>query len=638
MQNSGENPNDKLSTSALAFSAFDPLSPEIITDVAPEKLISKLLERDSESEKYIVEDKISQGGMGAIYRVFDQDLRRASVLKVVLPGVMEDTLLFRRFIEEAQITGKLEHPNIVPVHDLGVIQRSKLYFSMKYVQGQGLGSILKNIRDGKEEYTEHYKRYVLLTIFRKVCDAVAYAHSKGIIHRDIKPDNIMVGEYGEVLLMDWGLARPAKTGSGQDWEDDYKDQSSDMVASEVIKTQFGVVKGTPTYMSPEQAKGQAGEMDHRSDIFLLGATLYAMITLQVPYSGRDVYDVLENAENGNYIRPGKRAPEQEIPEELSRIIEKAMAYSKADRYQSVEELTTDLDLLMAGNTHSLRKKFEPDEFLIREGESGHEAYVIITGKVEVTKKVSGKAVSLITLKEGDVIGEMALILQEPRSATVQAVEKTEVFVINEESMKQCLGQLSPWMGTVVDSLAQRLRTANVKMHPLMSEDCSYHVLNQLRLIYCHWSTPKIVPATGEAIAIIDTGKTAQEIATNLSISKEKVLILLSLLLDFSLLKPYEKKYFFIPNFELFCQFIEYIQKQIRLRSEFKSEDKFSFFADNDEFMVRRSTKKNINELSNLKRMHSQAPASLLDYKNEAEKQEKFSTILSQLKEVSNKNL
>ena len=174
----------------------------------PEDIVARLLERKEGSEKYLVGEKVAQGGMGAIYKVHDQDLQRTSVLKVILPNTMEDVLLFRRFIEEARITGQLEHPNIIPVHELGVLGANKLFFSMKYVKGEALGSILRKTRDVDPNYIKKFSLYTRLTIFRKVCDAVAYAHSKKIIHRDIKPDNIMVGEYGEVLLMDWGLARP----------------------------------------------------------------------------------------------------------------------------------------------------------------------------------------------------------------------------------------------------------------------------------------------------------------------------------------------------------------------------------------------------------------------------------------------
>jgi len=506
----------------------------------------------------------SSVGVSAIYKVHDQDLKRTSVLKIILPGVMKDTLLFRRFIEEAQITGQLEHPNIIPVHELGALGQDQLYFSMKLVQGESLGTILENTRDCDEAYVEKYSRFVLLTIFRKVCDAVAYAHSKQIIHRDIKPDNIMVGDYGEVLLMDWGLARRERRGIGEDDESADRPGKAIDKADDELKTQYGVVKGTPVYMAPEQAKGQVNEIDHRSDIFLLGSTLYTMATFQVPFTGSDIYDILANAGNGNFIDPGVRAPGRQIPEELCRIIMKAMAYNKEDRYQAVEELSEDIDALLEGNMGSIHKEFEADEYLMKEGESGHEAYLIVSGKVEVYKTMGGNPVKLITLSDGDVLGEMALILGAPRSASVKALEQTDVVVITEETMKQGLNKLPPWMGKTVDSLAERLRSANATVHPLINGDCTYHVLNQLQLVYRAWGTPVTSPEGGRTVISLDTDKTVREIATNLTISKERVMLVISHLLDIKLFSPHGEDKIFIPDINLFSNLVEHSRKQSQM--------------------------------------------------------------------------
>ncbi len=550
----------------------------------PEKVIASLLKRENESEKYIIDSKVAQGGMGAIYKVHDQDLNRTSVLKIILPGVMKDALLFRRFIEEAQITGELEHPNIIPVHELGALGEDKLYFSMKLVQGEALGTILKQVRDGNPDFVERYSPFALLTIFRKVCDAVAYAHSKNIIHRDIKPDNIMVGSFGEVLLMDWGLARREKGKSqsvdGADPSGITQDDDNE------LKTQYGVVKGTPAYMSPEQAKGEVDEIDHRSDIFLLGSTLYAMVSFQVPFTGNDIYDILANAENGNFIDPGNRAPERQIPEELCRIIMKAMAYNRENRYQTVEELSLDLDALLEGNTVSIHKHFEAGEYLMQEGESGYEAYMIISGDVEVTKKVRGKEINLISLSAGDVIGEMALILKATRSASVKAIEDTEVVVITEETMKQGLSKLPPWMGKAVDSLAERLRKANVVVHPLVNGDCTYHVLNQLCFIHHCWSKPTELTDIGQTVVTLETKNTIHEIAINLSIPKKRVMIVFTHLLNFNVLTTMDENYIYIPNFVIFYQLLNFSKQQMQLQHSYGDVIGSSFFTQKEDLIIK----------------------------------------------------
>ncbi len=599
--------------------------------LSAEEIIPDLLRRTHESEKYIVDCKIGQGGMGAIYRVFDQDIKRTSVLKVVLPGVLEDALLFHRFIEEAQITGQLEHPNIIPVHELGVLGEDKLYFSMKYVQGEALGFILKKVRDGDPAYVERYTRYTLLTIFRKVCDAVGYAHSKKIVHRDLKPDNIMIGEYGEALVMDWGLARPmdrhdeSKAGDADD-HDEFDDDDA-------LKTRYGVVKGTPAYMSPEQAKGLVSEIDHRSDIFLLGATLYAIVTFNVPYTGTDIYEILANAENANFVPPGIRAPERQIPDELCRIIEKAMAYERQDRYQTVDELSEDIDKLMAGDLGSVRKLFEAGELIMKEGDPGYEAYVILSGKVEVTKTVRGKSIKLISLGQGDVIGEMALILEAPRTASVRAVEHTELVVINEETMNQGLGRLPPWMGKVVDSLAERLRAANANVHPLMNGDCTYHVMSQLRLVYNYWAQPVKDTDENSIVMGIDNEQVIREIATNLSLTKERVATVVSLLIESNLLRVCGTDHVYIPNYALFCDFTDFSRKQFGLESSFDHQNHTSFLAGDHDFVVRHHRDSSPSgRIETMTRIDPTPAVDLIGCETREEKLERFDLILTHLRD------
>ena len=170
-----------------------------------QKIIKELIKYDLTGKKYKGLKEISQGGMGIIYQAKDHGLQRNTVLKVIQSDE-ENSELYNQFIEEARITGLLEHPNIIPVHDIGVLNKNQLFFSMKYIEGLELNDIIDGLYDDDPRFY-HYSLYKLLTIFRKVCDAAAFAHSKGIIHRDIKPENIMVGEFGEVLLVDWGLAK-----------------------------------------------------------------------------------------------------------------------------------------------------------------------------------------------------------------------------------------------------------------------------------------------------------------------------------------------------------------------------------------------------------------------------------------------
>lgn len=434
-----------------------------------------------ESDKYLFLEKIFSGGMGAIFKVQDQELRRPVAMKVIKPSLKNDEDIIRHFVTEARITGLLEHPNIIPVHEIGLHPKTGLYFTMKLARGEPLIHILDAIKQKKTDYVEKYHMFHLLQIFRKVCDALSFAHSFNIIHRDIKPHNIMVGEYGEVLLMDWGLAQfiGDQKGGAQKLSDDMINDLMDYsIGTETT------IKGTPTYMAPEQVKGDPVYLDERTDIFLLGATLYHICTLEPPYQGDNIYEILYKAENRDLIPPEKRNPYIKVPREISNIIMKSMAFNKDDRYQTVRELSEDIDDLMAGKwKHQEKKYFNEGELLMLEGERGNEAYLILKGKVEVFKVKDGRKLVLGILKEGDIVGEMALISQEKRSASVVAIEETEVAVLTKQLLSQNLKKIPPYIEKIVSTITQRLQEANERIHPYTSTDCTYIVLRQLILIF-----------------------------------------------------------------------------------------------------------------------------------------------------------
>jgi len=209
---------------------------------------------------------IGRGGMGEVLRVHDRRLRRLMALKAMHPALATSPELRARFLAEAQATAQLEHPGIIPVHELGVLSDGRPYFTMKEVQGRTLGEV---IRGGKWPLRR------MLDALGRVCDAVGYAHARGVIHRDLKPDNVMVGEHGEVLVLDWGLVKV----SGPDTQDKpavIEPVLTDRAEDDSMRTRVGQVAGTPRYMSPEQLRGEV--LDARSDVWALGAMLYEIVT------------------------------------------------------------------------------------------------------------------------------------------------------------------------------------------------------------------------------------------------------------------------------------------------------------------------------------------------------------------------
>ncbi len=440
-------------------------------------LFHQILTRGIDETKYRIVKEIASGGMGNIYCAYDEDIKRHSVLKIILPNYKDDLDIIKRFIFEARITGDLEHPNIISMHDFGFLPGYGIYFTMTYVRGESLFDIIKKLRDGDEAYWTKYNLYTLLNIFRKTCDAVAYAHSKGIIHRDIKPENIMVGKFGEVILMDWGLAKKLRECDSDDdlpieseTDTETKARTQEPVGADMpaamaapSDTTAGEIKGTPVYLSPEQASGDPALLDESTDVFLLGATLYHMFTFQAPYDGGPIQDVIKRAEKTDYVHPEEFSTKNaQLSTLLCSIINRAMAGDRNDRYESVEQLIGDVDELLHGKMEYRKKTFAGSEALLVEGEQGEDCYVIVDGEVEVYKDVGGQAVLLSTLTAGDIVGEMALITNEPRTASVIARTKTEVIVLTKEVFIHNLEKLPSWMEKAVSALATRLRDANQK--------------------------------------------------------------------------------------------------------------------------------------------------------------------------------
>ncbi len=431
-------------------------------DASERDLFQQILVRGVNESKYQVVKQIAKGGMGVIYCVYDCDIRRHTILKVVIPEYKGDIDIIKRFVYEARVTGELEHPNIVPLHDFGYLEGYGIFFSMTYLQGESLFAIIKRLKIRDPEFREKYDFFTLINIFRKVCDAVAYAHSKGIIHRDIKPENIMVGQFGEVVLMDWGLAkRLAEAVENDDLST--REIEVDMFAEPGV-TLVGQIKGTPVYLSPEQASGRSSTVDVTSDIFLLGATLYHMFTFTAPYVSWTIEEAVSRARECDYTRPETiRTGSEHLSRELCSIINRAMAANKEDRYHSVTELIQDIDDISRGRMAFETVRFPEGDLLLEEGAPGSNCYIIQSGKVEVFRHVSGRRVSLGTLEPGDIVGEMALITAQPRVASVVALEETETVVLNKDVFIHNLKKLPSWMEKSILALAQRLSDSNVKL-------------------------------------------------------------------------------------------------------------------------------------------------------------------------------
>ncbi len=290
--------------------------------------------------RYEIRDVLGRGGMGRVDLARDPYLDREVAIKTILQPT--DPVLRQRFLEEARVAGQLEHPNIIPIHELGIDPDRGPFLVMKRIRGRSL----KDVLDGIHAMPAPEKALAdLLNAFVKTCEAVAYAHSRGVLHRDLKPDNVMVGEFGEVLVMDWGLAKVL----GRSEPDATPLAASGTGHETTTRTVAGDVLGTPLYMSPEQARGEVGSLDERADVYSLGATLYEVLTLNTPFDAVSVQELLTQVSEGRVLPPGMRhrAP-WALPRDLSAVALKAMARDRAGRYASVTVLKEDVEAWLAG--------------------------------------------------------------------------------------------------------------------------------------------------------------------------------------------------------------------------------------------------------------------------------------------------
>ena len=254
---------------------------------------------DLPSARLQILGEITRGGMGAILKGRDVDIGRDLAVKVLLESQKDNPDLVHRFVEEAQITGQLQHPGVVPVYELGTFADRRPYFSMKLVKGRTLASLLA------ERTNPAHEQPRLVGIFEAVCQTVAYAHARAVIHRDLKPSNVMVGSFGEVQVMDWGLAKVLVRGGAAEDASAGKLPANETVittprsGSDSDLSVAGSVMGTPAYMAPEQARGEVDVLDERCDVFALGSILCEILTGLAAVTGRTSAEIQRKAARGD---------------------------------------------------------------------------------------------------------------------------------------------------------------------------------------------------------------------------------------------------------------------------------------------------------------------------------------------------
>ena len=304
----------------------EPVEP---SGIGADQYLSSLPLKPQDRYKFI--RSIGFGGMKGVLLVHDRDTNREMAMAIMPDFRDRSTAELERFASEAYLTAKLEHPNIVPVYDIGIDNSGSPFFTMKYLRGFSLETLLQRLRKRDTVEAREYNMHRLLLIFHRLCNAVGFAHSRGYCHLDLKPANINISDYGETFVIDWGLARKL-------------DENG-----EIQLSQAGV-RGTPGFMPPEQFDARTGiPLGVRSDIFALGAILYSILALELPCAKLPMEEVMRQTASGTIPKPSEKAPAfWSVPASLEAIAMKAMAPHPQDRYASVKELKDDIVAYSSG--------------------------------------------------------------------------------------------------------------------------------------------------------------------------------------------------------------------------------------------------------------------------------------------------
>jgi len=364
-------------------------------DAAPRPL-------DDRGPRYVMRALLGEGGMGEVRLCRDAFIGRDVALKVLRPDTTADPDTRGRFEREARVQGQLEHPSIAPVYDLAIDPEGAPFFTMKRVRGSTLADLLNT-----------WPRAKLLGAFESVCQAVAYAHARGVIHRDLKPANVMIGDFGEVYVLDWGLAKVAGA------NDLALNQGGGVLSANHApgETMAGTVLGTPGYMPPEQARGELEKLDERADVFALGAILYEVLTRDPLIAQGELEDVLTRTKAG----VDARRPDLDLPPELEAICVRATATDPNERYLTAVELLADLERFLEGDRDQARRRVLADEHTAR-AEQLIERSEDETLRAEALREL-GRALALDPSHPRAVPAMIRLLVSPPREMPRDAEEE-----------------------------------------------------------------------------------------------------------------------------------------------------------------------------------------------------------------------
>ena len=386
--------------------------------------------------------------MSQLRSALDANLLREIAYKRLNPKLAKQDELRARFIAEAQITAKLDYPGIVPIYDLGVDSEGVLFYTMKRIRGVTLTEKMASTPAPKRSRRQLRE---LIEILIKVCDALVYAHHRKVVHCDLKPDNIMIGDFGETYLLDWGIAKLLSDESFP-FEPHRKRLFGGRKEHKLPETDERAW-GTPSYMAPEQAQGKNADIDPRTDVFGVGAILFEIINGHPPYVGDTDNSVLLQAMWG--IERETIVPASRIYLPLVDVVAKATATEQSNRYGSMSEVRRDLDAFLRSGWLFERRRLPRGTLVVEEGSAAHEVFVVTSGECRAFKRVMGEQQWVgSAMGYGTVFGESGMIEGVTRSASVVATTDLEICVLDREDLAKDDAS-GDWMAQVLRSVVGR---------------------------------------------------------------------------------------------------------------------------------------------------------------------------------------
>ncbi|MFM1943913.1 MAG: hypothetical protein RI897_2895 [Verrucomicrobiota bacterium] len=401
-----------------------------------------------DKERYRFIREVGEGGLSSVGSFYDSRLNRVVALKTLQEEHVGNEELVRFFINEAKLLGYLDHPGVVPVFDTFLREKDTPCYTMKLCQGLSLASLLDAYK-GPNRGPIPLARTV--EIFTKLAETLAYVHDKGVLHLDLKPDNIIVGTYGEVILLDWGSARLY---SSEKFYEHLGQHTEDTEVAYFEKERESLVLGTPRYMSPEQVAGEREHLTCASDLFSAGIILYEMLTSLHPFPAKKPSELMDQVLKHDPPRPHEI--NREIPRKLSHICWKMLAKKPEDRYQGFHEVLEELASYHGVGDGFPVQDYIPGEVIFNEGDSGEYAFLIMSGEVEILKEIGEPEPKVIArLGVGEIVGELAVISHSPRTAAARAATPVRIRILSKADIEQELEKLSPWVSKMISGLTGR---------------------------------------------------------------------------------------------------------------------------------------------------------------------------------------